>query len=160
MTNLPDLWREFDRPLSTFGGFRPLLQQLGELMSDQGMTLPQTHVEEKDDHYVMSFDMPGLSKDNIDIEIQGNQLRVSGERRDERRYRKFERTLLLPDDVKSDSVEAQYEDGVLMLAIPKAESKRQRISIGEGKGTLLGKATEAKASQAGKSDKQQQQAKH
>ena len=46
----------------------------------------------------------------------------------------------------------QYEDGVLMLAIPKAETKRQRISIGEGKGTLLGKA-----SQASKSEQQQQQ---
>jgi HSP20 family protein len=101
---------------------------------------------------VLSFDMPGLEKDNIDVELRGNQLVVSGERKKEREeddgksrltersYNRFERILTLPNDVKSEGIEAQYQNGVLSLAVPRtAESKSQKIKIGEGKTGFLGK---------------------
>ncbi|WP_176736245.1 Hsp20/alpha crystallin family protein [Oligoflexus tunisiensis] len=162
MTNLPNMWRELDRPFASLGAWRPLLRQLDDVMNEMvsGLPvstenrtfLPSVDIEETDDHIVMSFDMPGLGKDNIDIEIQGQQLMVSGERKQERRngegrsrfserrYGRFERVVTLPAGVKTDEVEAQYENGVLTVAIPKsAEAKRHKIKIGESRSGLLGK---------------------
>lgn len=158
MSNLPDLWRELDRPLAAMGSWRPLLRQLDDIFNDTvGMqtseprsTLPLVDVEETDNHFALSFDMPGVEKENIDIEVHGNQLRVVGERKHERedaqgrsrfverRYGRFERVVALPDGIKADEVEAQYRNGVLTIAIPKtAESKRQKIKIGENKSGIL-----------------------
>jgi HSP20 family protein len=162
MTNLPDMWRDFDRPFASFGAWRPLLRQLDDVMNemvssmsgsvDNRTFLPSVDIEETDDHFVLSFDMPGLSKDNIDIEIQGQQLMVSGERKQERgngegrsrfserRYGRFERMVTLPAGVKTDEIEAQYENGVLTVAVPKAaEAKRHKIKIGESRTGFLGK---------------------
>lgn len=163
MNNLPDIWRDFDRPLtSSFGSWRPLLRQLddfmnealgsGRMLEDTRIMAPAVDIEETEDHYLMSFDMPGLEADNIEIEVQGNQLVVSGERKVERggregraqfverRYGRFQRVMTLPDAVKADQVEAQYRNGVLTVAVPKPEmSKRQKIKIGEGKGGFLQK---------------------
>lgn len=135
MRNLPDLMREFDRPFSTLGrefdrsfsSFRPLLKQMEEFMRDmpssidslEGMQtmIPSCDVKERADHYVLSFDMPGLEKDNINVEVEGNHLVVSGERKQEkeekggrtrlleRNYRRYERVLTLPTDVKTDGLE-------------------------------------------------------
>ncbi len=153
MANTPDLWRDMERPFSGFGTWRPLLRQLDDIFNealdtrfDSGrMMVPQCDLEEAGDHYLLSFDMPGLEKDNIDIHIQGNTLVVTGERRlesekaegrsrfVERRYGRFERAIRLPQDVKAEGVEAEYVNGVLKVAIPKAtESLRQKIKIGSG----------------------------
>jgi HSP20 family protein len=153
MANTPDLWRDMDRSMSGFGTWRPLLRQLDDIFNealdtrfDSGrMMVPQCDLEESDDHYLMSFDMPGLEKENIDIEMQGNTLVVTGERKQEsdrtegrsrfveRRYGRFERSIRLPQDVKADGIEAEYVNGVLKVAIPKsAESSRQKVKIGSG----------------------------
>lgn len=174
MNNLPDLWRDFERPFSSFGSmgsWRPLLRQLDDFFNDavgnqpaaDNRTLaPACDVRVTDDHYLLSFDMPGLEKDDIDIEVQGNTLMVSGERRFEkdtsegvnrmveRRYGRFQRAISLPDYVKSDQVEAQYRNGVLTVALPKApEAKTHKIKIGEGKGGLFSRLL----SNGGKKDK-------
>lgn len=159
MANTPDIWRDMDRPFSTLGTWRPLLRQLDDFFndamsvrSDDGMRsmIPQCDVEETEDHYLLSFDMPGIERDKIDIEMQGNQLMVSGERRTEqrgesgrsrfieRRYGSFRRSVMLPSGVQQDGIEAQYIDGVLKVAVPKSpEAKRQKIKIGEGKGGIF-----------------------
>jgi HSP20 family protein len=160
MVKLPDIRRDWDRPVASFDAWRPLLRQLDDFMSDAWSStpafgesrgiVPSVDCDETDDHYVLSFDMPGLDKDNIDIEVQGNQLMVSGERkyeRDEergrsrfveRRYGSFQRAITLPVGVNASEVEAQYHNGVLTVAVPKpAEAKRQKIRIAEGKGGFL-----------------------
>jgi len=162
MTNLPNVWRDFDRQFASFGAWRPLLRQLDDVMNEMvfgtqvfdedRVLVPSVDVEETDDHYIMSFDMPGLDKDNIDIEVQGHQLMISGERKQERengdarsrlqerRYGKFERVFTLPDDIRTDEIEAQYRNGVLSVAVPKsAESKRQKIKIGDSRSGFLSK---------------------
>lgn len=156
MNNLPDIFREFDRPLGTLGAWRPLLRQLDDFMNEavsgpRGMedtrTLsPAVDLEETDDHYILSFDMPGLKKDDINIEVQGNTLSVSGERKFKReggegrtrfvesRYGTFQRQMSLPKGIQANEVEAEYTNGVLTVAVPKAaEAKSQKIKIGEGK---------------------------
>jgi HSP20 family protein len=174
MANI-DLWREMDRPFSSFGSWRPLLRQLDDIFNeamdtrpDGGrMMIPQCDMEESGDHYLLSFDMPGLEKDNIDIELQGNNLVVTGERKQEsersegrsrfveRRYGRFERSIRLPENVKADGVEAEYVNGVLKVAVPKStESSRQKIRIGSGNGSGIFNrlAQKLTGSEGGKTD--------
>jgi len=116
---------------------------------------PACNIEELDSHYVLSFDVPGVKKDDVKIDIRGNMLTVSGERKEateqkkstfyksEASYGFFQRSFELPADVKANQIEAQYENGVLRVAIPKTEaSKSQSVKISEGKegfwGNLLG----------------------
>ena len=120
--------------------------------STEGMQL-SCDVSETSDSYKMCFDMPGVKKEDISINVQGNQLTVSGERRTdeevkeahglrhERSYGKFERSFTMPDGVNLDKVYAAYENGVLNLTIPKVEkAKAHKIQIGSGSGAgLLGK---------------------
>jgi len=118
---------------------------------------PACDIEEQDDCYLMTFEMPGIPKDNIKIECVDNQITVSGERSrepkntdgfySERRFGKFSRSFTLPAGVNSEKVEANYEDGILRLYVPKSESARPRqikISNGSGAGffgKLLGQST-------------------
>lgn len=134
--DMESLFRDFDRmPLtSTFGGT---------------MNLPTCDVCETEKDYVLEFDLPGVKKDEINIEVVGNQIVVSGERRQEereegkqhrmeRRYGSFQRVFTMTDEIDADKIEADYSDGVLTVVVPKSEEARPRkISIGEGKGASM-----------------------
>ncbi|MES2801937.1 MAG: Hsp20/alpha crystallin family protein [Bdellovibrionota bacterium] len=86
-------------------------------------------VNEAGDHILVSVDMPGVKKEDIKIEVQKNQLIIAGERN----HRKFERTFTLPASINADKIEAQHENGVLYVAIPKAETAKGRsIQIQSG----------------------------
>ena len=121
---------------------------------------PSCDIHETQDHYLVSFDMPGVKTDDIKIEIQGNHLVISGERQRERKaekestlryeraYGKFERTFVLPASINPEKIEAQYENGVLNVALPKAEAAKARtIQIQSGQNgffsKLLGSKKEA-----------------
>jgi HSP20 family protein len=152
---LMELQRDIDR---LFGDY--LTPTTGALQG-QMMFNPACDIEEREDHYVISMDVPGVSKDDIRIEMQGNQLMISGVRKEETRrdeknlrriersYGTFQRVFTLPQGVDADKIEASCENGVLMLAVPKtAEAKARQIRIGESKG-LLGreKPVESKVEQ-------------
>ena len=114
---------------------------------------PSCDISETNDHYMVSFDMPGVKKEDIKIEVQANQLVISGERhretkkeegksalRYERLYGKFERTFVLPTSINVDQIEAHYENGVLNVALPKAEnSKGRKIEIQSGSNSFFSK---------------------
>lgn len=94
-------------------------------------------VRETDEHYLVSFDMPGVKKEDIKIELKNSQLVVSGERHrvinGSETIDKFERAFRIPNLIDSDKIEANYENGVLSLAMPKAESAKPRsIEIQSG----------------------------
>lgn len=109
--------------------------------------LPTCDINETKEHYLVSFDMPGVKAEDIQIEVQGNALLISGERhrefkdsntesaiRHERAYGKFERTFELPNSINADKIEVQYDNGVLNVALPKAEAAKGRtvqIKTGE-----------------------------
>ena len=108
--------------------------------------LPSVDVEDSGDHFLLSFDLPGMKKDNVKISVQENVLTVSGERKDEREektktkylseryYGSFSRSFTLPAGIRAENIEADYRDGVLKINIPKAAaSKGREIKIGEGK---------------------------
>lgn len=131
-----------------FGDFDKIIQ--GILRSNNEGTnvyQPKCDISESKDHYLASFDMPGVKKEDIKIEVQGNQLVVTGERRidevnlrQERMYGKFERTFNLPTTVDTEKIEAHYENGVLSIAIPKAETTKARtIQIQNGQDSFFSK---------------------
>ncbi len=108
---------------------------------------PACDINETKEHYLVTFDMPGVKKEDIKIEIQGNELVISGERqpefkelnaeaviRHERVYGKFERKFELPNSINVEKINAQFENGVLNIALPKAEAAKGRtvqIQTGE-----------------------------
>jgi HSP20 family protein len=115
--------------------------------------IPAMDLLETEDHLVLRGDLPGLTEDDIDIEIKDNVLTVSGERRGgkeekgegyyrvERAFGSFSRSLTLPQGVDADRVEANFDKGVLEVRIPKpAEAKPTRVQI--GKGTVEGSGQE------------------
>lgn len=103
-------------------------------------------IEDKDSHFLMRVDVPGMTKEDIKIETRDNQLHISGERKSEheerkgkrfeseRTYGSFDRWLTLPQNVNADAIEARVQNGVLEVAIPKtAAAKAKEIKIGEEK---------------------------
>lgn len=96
------------------------------------------------DHVTVHFDLPGIDPGSIDVTVEKNQLTVRAERRwelaesqelivAERAQGTFSRSLFLGDGLDPERIEAGYEDGVLTLTIPVAETaKPRRITVGSG----------------------------
>lgn len=115
------------------------------LTTHRNSFLPTCDVEEMDDHYLLTVDLPGVKKDDIRVELHSNTLTVSGERksesrekrknncRSEREYGYFERSFRLPDEVNPEKISTEYQDGVLRVEIPKQETQSHRIKIGGSK---------------------------
>src|SRR5918992_1334888 len=107
--------------------------------------LPAMDLVETDDHFVLRADLPGMSEDDVKIELEDNTLTVSGERkaehesngegfyRVERASGSFSRSLTLPQGVDAGAVAASFDRGVLEVRIPKPEQRKpRRIEIGAG----------------------------
>lgn len=94
-------------------------------------TGPKTDILEKDGSYYLLIDLPGVKKSEINIEVKGQELLISGERKVEeefkvsnllkieRKYGSFERLYKIPDEFLADQISAKYESGVLQIKIPK-----------------------------------------
>jgi HSP20 family protein len=115
--------------------------------------IPAMDLVEKDDHLELRADLPGMSEDDVDIEVKDGVLTISGERKAEQEetregYRRFERafgrftrSVALPDGIDPNDVQANFENGVLEVRIPKPkESTPTRVQI--GKGTVEGSGKE------------------
>ena len=115
--------------------------------------VPAIDLVETADSLVLKADLPGLTEDDVEIEVKDNVLTISGERsseqedkaenyhRVERSYGSFSRSLTLPEGVDPESVKAEFDNGVLQVTVPKpAERKPHKISI--GKRTLEGSGKE------------------
>jgi HSP20 family protein len=98
---------------------------------------------DKEDEILVKATVPGMNAEDIEISTVGNTLTIKGEVKEEkeegeegkyiyreRRYGTFNRSFTLPDEINTDEAEAEFEDGVLTLTLPKAESaKRKSITI-------------------------------
>jgi HSP20 family protein len=103
-----------------------------------GTWAPPVDVIEEPDRLVFRAEIPGVSKDDIDVKVENGTLILRGEKklatendtntvhRTERFYGSFTRSFALPSNLDTDKVEARYKDGVLTLLIPKAEEARPR----------------------------------
>lgn len=113
--------------------------------------VPTLDVWETEAEVVYAFDLPGIPKDAIAIEVEDGALTVSATRereekverdrfmRFERRYGSFSRTVGLPHGVSEDAIKASYENGVLEIRVPKPEQpKPKRIEIaGDGEQPVI-----------------------
>ncbi len=104
--------------------------------------MPLMNIEETKDAYRITVELPGMEKDDIDIQIKDNVLTISGEKKEEhteeegtfyrreRRFGKFSRSVNLPSDIDVEKIDAEYKNGVLTLTLPKTEeSKPKKISV-------------------------------
>jgi len=99
---------------------------------------PSCDLKETNKEYVVQFDIPGVKKEEVKIEIEDNRLTISGERKankeekdakhylSESFYGSFMRTFSLPGSVDEGKVDAHYEDGVLTVRIPKTSATKAR----------------------------------
>ena len=98
---------------------------------------PLINVFNDNDGFVLVAELPGVKKEDLDIQVRGDTLRIQGKKtiaydagasvhRRERTAGQFDRTLTLPDDVDAAKVAADYRDGVLTVRLPKAESAKPR----------------------------------
>ncbi|RMG69412.1 MAG: Hsp20/alpha crystallin family protein [Nitrospirae bacterium] len=105
---------------------------------------PRVDVYETEEHYVLNAEVPGVSQENLDIQIKGNLLTIAGYRplyadissddgtfhRIECSYGRFKRSFSIPDTVEQEKIKAHLKDGVLQIRIPKKKtvvSKQIRI---------------------------------
>ena len=136
LSPLDNVFNDFDRVMDSFMAPR----YIATPTTDTTSYVPNCDVTEEKDHFMLSFDMPGVKKEDIKIEVQENHLTVTGERRRDDNYRKFERSFTLPNSVDYEKIEARYENGVLDIALPKAETAKARtIQIQSGQSGLFSK---------------------
>ena len=99
---------------------------------------PVVDIYEGEGNYVVTAEIPGVDKKDIEIDVEGRVLTLRGERssdgevteghyyRRERRHGKFERTFSLPADVDADKIDASFKDGILTIEIPKPEERQPK----------------------------------
>ena len=125
-----------------------------EMMRMDRSWRPDFEVHETDDAYVIRADVPGLSADDLDITVTGNELQIAGKRdareqRGEGRYHTYERsygsfvrTFELSDAIDRDRIDCKLDNGVLELQLPKRpEAARQRKKIEINKSGGAGKTS-------------------
>lgn len=109
---------------------------------------PQIDLVERGDDYLLQADLPGLTQDDISVEVEDGVLTVSGERkyeqtqtkrdwqRLERRFGRFTRSVQLPKGTDPQAIKASFDNGVLEVVIEKpSESVKQHIAITSANGT-------------------------
>ncbi len=117
--------------------------------------IPAMDLVETTDHFVLRADLPGLSEEDIKIEVEDNVLSISGERKEEhqdeqqgfyrveRAFGQFSRSMSLPDGIDAEKIAADFRDGVLEVRIPKPEARKpHRVAIGGGNASVNGTAEE------------------
>ena len=105
--------------------------------------MPAIEMFEKEDKYVINAELPGMRREDIDISMVGDTLKIRGDRKSEtevkeeeyycceRQYGSFFRSLTMPSSVDVNAIEAKYENGILEIHVPKAvEVKQKRIEVG------------------------------
>jgi HSP20 family protein len=128
-----DPWGELNRLNRQLSSYLESWRPLSGLLD--GFT-PLADLEETPDAYVVEVELPGVKREDIDIEIAGRRVSVHGERKEKERIgilRRRERTVgrfacevVLPGDVEDDDVEANLDGGVLTIRLPKPVRDRAR----------------------------------
>jgi len=133
LTNLrEELDRLFEAPMAELARVNPLLTSWG----------PAVDMHEDKDNVYVNVELPGMKKEEIDLQLHDRTLSISGERRNEAKHEdaelyrserffgRFQRTVNLPAPVNTTKVKAQYRDGILSVTLPKTEeAKPKQIDV-------------------------------
>ncbi|MFO7846162.1 MAG: Hsp20/alpha crystallin family protein [Balneolaceae bacterium] len=137
---------KYSRPARSASGrqFSDIMDEFfNDAIANQTSTFtPNINISETDDIVSIEVDIPGMKKEDIQLDIENGALTVRGERKNKReedgrtfhrvetQYGTFERSFQLPDHVDEESVEATYNDGILQIDMKKKEEKlRKQIAI-------------------------------
>jgi HSP20 family protein len=101
---------------------------------------PLTNISETDKSYLVTLEMPGVSKEKVEVSLEGDKLTISGERveklenegllRKEIREEKFSRSFVLDGKIEREQIKAKMENGILTISLPKKEDEvGRKISI-------------------------------
>jgi len=139
-----DVDRLFD---GLFGSRIGSLEERWPSMAARPAWSPEIDVFERDGKLVVRADLPGLSREDVNVEVRDDELVISGERRSESEreegsyyvreasYGRFHRSIPLPEGVKSDTASATFDNGVLTVELEapaKSAQKGRRIDVREG----------------------------
>lgn len=141
--SLSPFFEDFWEPMRLFDDFfrRDYLPSMS--MAEPQWLSPAIDVEETDSEYLVYADLPGVKKEDINVECSENQLTITAERkyesvegrkrdRQERFYGKYQRSFTLPQGIRADNIQADFSNGELVVHVPKGEeSKARKIEIGE-----------------------------
>jgi HSP20 family protein len=136
----PTMWRPLRGFEDIYSEFDRLVQSLMGGAGSSDAWLPAADVSETEAAYVIEIELPGVRREDVNVELDGNELVVSGEvkersregllRRRTRRIGNFEYRVTLPGDLRADDVEASLAHGVLTVHVPKAQStKHNKIDV-------------------------------
>ena len=128
-----DMDRFFNTSLARTGG-----------TGENALWKPSVDVKETDKEYLIHAELPGVKKEDINIDLEKNLLTISGERKQEKKednekyhrversYGKFSRSMSVPEGVTPDQIKAKFDNGVLEVSFPKLEGKKEtkKITIG------------------------------
>ncbi len=137
-----DVWENMDR---MFDRFRTNLDDLflstyGSPTELSEYRAPSTDIADHGDRYEVNAEIPGVPKEDINIEVTPNNIEISAEHKEseeekkknwlrrERRSTSFYRNFDLPEEINSDEVEAEFNDGILSIMLPKVEPKPKKKS--------------------------------
>src|SRR5688572_19011951 len=126
-------------PFRELEGLEEHLAQLVQGTSDgngRAPFIPLVDIEEAEDAWIVEADLPGVKPEDVNVEVRGSELAISGEikereregilRRRTRKTGEFDYHITIPGDADADHIEATLQDGVLTVRIPKPEQARPR----------------------------------
>lgn len=132
-TYLPAVFENFFKP---WNEWKPSSE-----WADYALSIPAVNILENADHFIVTLAAPGLKKEDFKIHIEGDQLTISSEKeesseskeekysRKEYNYASFSRSFTLPESIQKDRIEAQYDNGILKLHLPKKEDVKKESLI-------------------------------
>lgn len=131
--SLPSVFNDFFRPWGSFFDTNG-----GSLFNNLNpVNVPAVNIAENKDHYEVNLAAPGMKKDDFTIDVEGHTLIISAETKEEKEekedrytrkeynYSSFSRRFTLPDWVNKEKIDASYENGVLILVLPKTEEAKK-----------------------------------
>lgn len=144
-----DLWTDIDRMFDNFrSGFTNLYgpwSQRNELSALIPTKTPPMDLADFGDRYEMHLEIPGMPKENINIQVKSNSIEISADHDESKEDKgknwlrrecsnmRYYRSLEFPEEIKSDNVNAEMKNGVLTVALPKVkpkpEQKAKKVSI-------------------------------
>jgi len=138
-------YEPFNDIRKSFDLVNAIMHTIGEQSNEQEVVdfRPNVNTRETEEFYHIEVELPGVKKEDVDIQVDGNVLTISGERnvreevtdedyhKVESRYGLFSRSFTLPEKVDVSNIEAGFENGILEVAIPKlkVDTSSKKIEI-------------------------------
>lgn len=144
MEDMRKMQEEIERAFPEFWRRSPLLipgeSKEGELMRYRR---PLTDLKETENEFIMEVEMPGITKDDIDIKVTEDTIEIKAEKKyeqkeedkergyffQERKYQGFYRSIPLPAGIKPEETEAKFDNGILEITMKKTEEKEKALKV-------------------------------